>query len=141
TSASTRKVAVSDHTSAEIEIVLPVRSKLVVSIFVNGQGPAMHDARALRNSFPAPASSNVLPLAAFHLPSGEHGGWPLHGTLPTFETSKERTALPTVATVPLLIEYRTVRLPMVCLGAVLSTGFTGLIDTSLATVMSPPGFA
>jgi len=39
------------------------------SIFVKGQGPAMHDARALRNSLPGPASIAADPSAACHLPS------------------------------------------------------------------------
>src|SRR5690348_4716640 len=104
TSASTRNVAVSDQTRAETDIVRPGCSISVVSIFVKGHGPAMHDARAFRNSFPAPASSVALPVDAFHLPSGEQGGRPLQGTLPTFSTSNDRTALPTVADVPDLIE-------------------------------------
>src|SRR5690242_18656310 len=98
TSASTRKVAVSDQTSAEAVMVRPGRSGLLVSILVKGHGPAMHEARTLRNSFPPPASSTVLPAAAFHFPSGEQGGWPLQRTLPIFCTSNGRTALPTVAT-------------------------------------------
>src|SRR5438445_13606525 len=83
TSASSRKVAVSDHARAETW-----RRRLsregTSSILVKGHGPAIQETLALRNSFPAPASSATDPSAAFHFPSGEHGGFPLHGTLPVF---------------------------------------------------------
>src|SRR6266542_2497253 len=104
TSASTRNVAVSDQATAETETVRPGWVSPSVSILVNGQGPAMQEARALRNSFPAPASSETVPVAAFHFPSGEHGGVPLHGTLPVFSISNDRTALPTVIALAALIE-------------------------------------
>ncbi len=84
TSASSRKVAVSDQSSALAVIVRPPRSKPLESILVNGHGPAMQDARALRNSLPVPASSVMEPSDAFHRPSGEQGACRLHGTLPWF---------------------------------------------------------
>src|SRR5579864_9439130 len=84
----------------------PPAEKRSDSILVNGHGPAMQETRALRNSFPGPASSVVDPSAAFHLPSGEHGCWPLQGTLPLFWISNVWTALPTFTSVLLLMEYR-----------------------------------
>src|ERR1017187_6700496 len=51
-----------------------------------GRVPAIHDARALRNSLPRPASSVAEPMAAVHLPSGEQG-WPSqHGIFPLLTT-------------------------------------------------------
>src|SRR5215469_14643936 len=70
TSASTRNVAVSDQVVPETEMERPLWLSPEVSILVNGQGPAMHEARAFRNSFPGPASRVVFAVAAFHLPSG-----------------------------------------------------------------------
>src|SRR6266568_2281080 len=72
TSASTRKVAVSDQEVPATDMVRPSWSSPVASMRVNGQGPAMQEARALRNSLPSPASSAVDAVAALHLPSGEH---------------------------------------------------------------------
>ena len=45
----------------------------------------MQESLALRNSLPSPASIVVEAIAAFHFPSGEHGGWSLHGTLPDID--------------------------------------------------------
>src|SRR4029077_2477914 len=104
TSASTRNMAVSDQSRAVTMMTFPPAEKRSDSILVKGHGPAMHETRALRNSFPWPASSVVEPSAAFHLPSGEHGCWPLHGTLPLLSTSNVCTALPTLTSVLLLIE-------------------------------------
>src|SRR6185437_1918949 len=104
TSASTRKVAVSDQIIALTVMVRPSCSTLGSSIRVNGHGPAMQDARILRNSLPAPASRVAAPIAALHFPSGEHGGCSLHNTLPLFCTSKGCTVMPTAITVAVLIE-------------------------------------
>src|SRR6266496_5283335 len=104
TSASTRKVAVSDHVVPETETVRPSCSSPEGSMRVNGQGPAMQEARALRNSLPSPASSDVDAVAARHLPSGEHCKWAAQGTLPSFIASNARTVLPIVTTLAVLIE-------------------------------------
>src|SRR5882724_2153157 len=104
TSASSRKVAVSDQFRADTFTSRPPCRKSSASIVVNGHGPAIQEVRALRNSFPSPASSDAEPIAAFHLPSGEHGGRFLQGTLPVFATSKVLTALPTLAVLVVLIE-------------------------------------
>src|SRR5580698_9779398 len=106
TSASNRKVAVSDQSRAETLIVCPPWEKSE-SILVNGHGPAIHDARGFRNSFPVPASRVAEPCAARHLPSGEHGRCPLHGTLPVFSTWNVFTALPTLNSVIARPEYLT----------------------------------
>src|ERR1700730_13457980 len=66
----------------------------------------MHEVLALRNSFPSPASRVAEPIEAFHFPSGEHGSCLRQGTLPWFGTSKGFTALPTLAAVVVLMEYR-----------------------------------
>src|ERR1700746_1751707 len=100
-------MAVSDQSRAVTIITCPPCEKRSDSILVNGHGPAMQDTRALRNSFPTPASSVVDPSAAFHLPSGEHGCWPLQGTFPLFWISNVCAALPTLTSVLLLIEYLT----------------------------------
>ena len=60
---------------AEATIVRPPLAKPLESIRVNGHGPAMHEALASRNSFPAPASNSTDPVAAFQYPSGEQGFW------------------------------------------------------------------
>src|SRR5437588_3282863 len=84
TSASNKNVAVSDHTRTDAVIICPPLENPSLSILVNGHGPAMQETLALRNSFPAPASREAEPIAAFQAPSGEHGAWPLHGTFPLF---------------------------------------------------------
>src|ERR1700690_977422 len=106
TSASRRNVAVSDQFRADTFTSRPPCKKSSASILVKGHGPAMHEVRALRNSFPSPASSEADPIAAFHLPSGEQGGCLRQGTLPVLATSKVFTALPTLAVLVVLIEYR-----------------------------------
>src|SRR5271165_6954238 len=73
TSASMRKVAVSDQSRTETAIVRPPREKVSVSMRVNGHGPAMHEILAFRNSCPSPASSLMPSIDARHFPSGEHG--------------------------------------------------------------------
>src|SRR6185437_14481295 len=126
TSASTRKVAVSDHTIAVTVMTRPSCSTCRGSMRVNGHGPAMHEARILRNSFPTPASRVAAPIAAFHFPSGEHGGRSLHNSLPLLTTSNGRTALPTFITVAVLMEYRTtILLEIVWLARLRSIGFSG----------------
>src|SRR5579864_4625811 len=120
TSASTRNVAVSDHVIAETWTIRAGCSSSEVSILVNGHGPAMHEARALRNSLPAPASREMVPTAAFHFLSGEHSDAPLQGTFPLFTTSNDRTALPTFSSAALLTEYRTTGCATICLGTLSS---------------------
>ena len=84
----------SDQSNAETSIVRPCCWKPLESIRVNGQGPAMHEARTLRNSLPIPASRVIEALVAFQLPSGEQGAWRLHGMFPRLTTWKVLTALP-----------------------------------------------
>src|SRR5678810_1302004 len=103
TSASSRNVAVSDQLRAVTFTSRPPCRKSSDSILVKGQGPAMHEVRALRNSLPSPASSDAPPMAAFHCPSGEQGGCFRQGTLPVFTTSKVLTALPTLTVLVVLI--------------------------------------
>src|SRR5579863_5427603 len=103
TSASNRKVAVSDQLRAVTEIVRPPSEKSSFSILVNGHGPAMQETRASRNSLPASASRDVEPSAAFHLPSGEQGCWPWQGTSPLFSIWNVLTTLPTFTTVVALM--------------------------------------
>src|SRR5208283_2968640 len=104
TSASNKNVAVSDQSRAATIIVRPPWLHLSDSIFVNGQGPAMQEARALRNSLPAPASRDTELIAAFHLPSGEHGRCFLQGTLPWFSISNALATLPTLKSLWVLME-------------------------------------
>src|SRR5690242_1744585 len=73
TSASTRKVTVSDQLRTDARKFRPGLVLFSDSTLVNGHGPAMQERRALRNSLPSPASRDTEPIAAFHLPSGEHG--------------------------------------------------------------------
>src|SRR5262249_32879349 len=134
TSASTRKVAVSDQVIADTRIIRPGCSSSEVSIFVKGHGPAIHEARALRNSFPAPASSAIAPSEAFHLLSGEQRGAPLHGTFPVFTASNGRAALPTFSSVAVLIEYLTTGCAMVCAAVVSAATGAREIGSSFATV-------
>jgi len=107
TSASIKNVAVSDQFRAVAVKVWPSLVNSWLSILVNGQGPAMQDTRALRKWLPDPASSDAEPIAAFHLPSGEHGFWPRQGTPPLFSTWNALTELPMFIAVRDLMEYRT----------------------------------
>src|ERR1700722_9399094 len=95
TSAAPRNVTVSDQLRTVTVMVRPGRGTAPVSILVNGHGPAMQDTRALLNCCPAPASMVMLPMDAFHLPSGEQGALFKQGTLPMFGTAKVFAALPT----------------------------------------------
>src|SRR5215469_6596163 len=104
TSASIRKVAVSDQSRAVAVKVCPPLVKSSFSIRVKGQGPAMQETRALRNSLPAPASSDAEPSAAFHRPSGEQGFWFAQGTSPLFTTWNVLTELPILIAVRDLLE-------------------------------------
>src|SRR6185437_2415082 len=107
-------------------MIRPSCSIFGASMRVNGHGPAMHDARMLRNWLPTPASRVAAPIAAFHFPSGEQGGRSLHNMLPLFWTSNGRTALPTFITVAVLIEYRTTILfEIVWVAKLRSIGFSG----------------
>src|SRR5690349_20332860 len=99
TSACSKNVVVSDQLRTDALMVRPPREKLSVSILVKGQGPAMQDNLAFRNSLPSPASSIAEPIAAFHCIPGEHGGLPSHGTLPVLTIWKVLTALPTLTAV------------------------------------------
>src|SRR5450432_3259676 len=73
TSASIRKVAVSDQLRAVTLMLRPPRMNPLESMRVNGQGPAMQEAVILLNVLSAPASSETVATVAFHFPSGEHG--------------------------------------------------------------------
>src|ERR1051326_5833262 len=86
TSACSRNVVVSDQLRTVTLMICPPREKPSVSIFVNGQGPAMHVILALRNSFPGPASKEADATPGFHFPSGEHGRLLLQATFPVFST-------------------------------------------------------
>ena len=46
------------------------------------------------------------PTAAFHLPSGEQGGWSAQGTLPVFGTVNVLAVLPTLTELEVFSEYR-----------------------------------
>src|SRR5690242_4506585 len=96
TSACKRNVVVSDQLRIEAPMLRPPLEKLSASTLVNGQGPAIQDNLAFRNSFPSPASRLAEATAAFHSIPGEHGGLPAQGTLPVLATSKVLTALPTL---------------------------------------------
>ena len=100
-------MAVSDQSRANAVMIWSPCERRSASIFVKGQGPAIHEARALRNALPAPASKVAEPMAAFHLPSGEQRDSPLQGTLPLFSISKILTALPTFRSVMALTVYLT----------------------------------
>src|SRR5215469_2460064 len=104
TSASSKKVVVSDQLRTEALITRPPFEKLSASIVVNGHGPAMQESLAFRNSFPSPASRVAEPIAAFHSIPGEHGGLPWQGTFPLFTTPNVFTALPTFSAVVVEIE-------------------------------------
>src|SRR5215467_8233770 len=116
TSASNKNVAVSDQTRTDALIFCPPLENPSLSIFVNGQGPAMHDTLTSRNSFPAPASKDMEPIAAFQRPSGEHGSCPLHRRFPVFCTWNVFTALPMFNVVVAFIEYLTRRSATVAVG-------------------------
>src|SRR3954452_7782077 len=86
----------------------PPRENRSCSIWVKGHGPAMHETRTFRNCFCcSPASSEKERTVAFHLPSGEQGGRPAHGTFPPLTTSKVRTAAPIVVVPVPRVAYRT----------------------------------
>src|ERR1700686_1238349 len=107
TSASSRKVVVSDQFRTETLTFRPPRERSSNSTLAKGHGPAMQETLAFRNSFPSPASKDAEASVAFHFPSGEHGGRPWQGTLPAFTTWKVFTALPISASVVVFTEYRT----------------------------------
>src|SRR5580704_16619722 len=88
-------------------MVRPPFENLSESIRVKGHGPAIQDTRALRNSFPAPASSDTDSTAAFHFRSGEHTGAPAQATSPVFKTWKVFTPLPRLTSDLASMEYRT----------------------------------
>src|ERR1700676_4328665 len=96
TSASNVNVVVSDQLRTVALMGRPPFEKPSDSTFVNGQGPAMQERRAFRNSFSAPASRETPLAVAFHFPSGEHRGARSHGTFPVLTTSNVLTPLPTV---------------------------------------------
>src|SRR4029077_13891744 len=116
TSASRRKVVVSDQFRTETLTFRPPRERSSKSTLAKGHGPAMQETLAFRNSFPSPASSDAEFSAAFHFPSGEHGWRPLQGTLPAFTTWNVFTALPMSASAVAFTEYRTRTLETVTSG-------------------------
>src|SRR5271156_4310362 len=105
TSASSRKVTVSDQLRAETMKRRRSGEKFSNSILVNGHGPAMQETLALRNSLPSPASRESEPIVAFHFPPGAHGSCLLHGTFALLTIWKVFTALPIFASVVALTEY------------------------------------
>src|SRR4051794_39220962 len=72
----------------------------------------MQDTRTALNCLRSPASSDSEPVLAFHLPSGEQGGFESQGTFPLLTTSKVRIAEPTVLVLTMRVVYRTRRLPI-----------------------------
>src|ERR1035441_1451016 len=102
TSASTRNVAVSDQLSAEMRRVRLSSERVLGSILVNGQGPAMQETRTSRNWADSGASSDKDATAARQRRSGEHGDLPLQGTFPSLVASKVLTTVPTSAVEPTL---------------------------------------
>src|SRR5215471_2447913 len=116
TSASIRKVVVSDQLRTDKVMICPLDEARSESILVNGQGPAMQEARALRNALPTPASRLAEVSVAFHLPSGEQGRWSLHGMFPLFGASNVLTALPTLSSVIDLTVYLTRTLDTLMVG-------------------------
>src|ERR1700678_3876263 len=105
TSASRRKVTVSDQLRAETLKWRRSEEKPSVRSLVNGHGPAIQETRALRNSLPSPASSEREPTLALHFPSGEQGAIFLHSTFPVLTISNVLTALPIFASVVAFMEY------------------------------------
>src|ERR1017187_4922070 len=105
TSASTRKVTVSDQLRTETLRWRRSGVKFSCSIFVKGHGPAMQETLALRNSLPSPASSDKEPIVPFHLLPGAQGGGLLHGVFPVLIIWKVLTALPMLASVVAFTEY------------------------------------
>src|SRR5712692_9037816 len=104
------KVAVSDQLRADTLMLRPPREKPSPSILVKGHGHAIHETLAFWKSLPSPASRNAEAIVAFHLPSGEHGCWPLQGTSPLFTTWNVFTALPMFTVVVFFTEYLTLTL-------------------------------
>src|SRR5262245_3727973 len=107
TSASARNIVVSDQSRTETLILRPPVENPSDSILVKGQGPAIQETLTFWNSWPSPASSDIEPIAAFHLPSGEQGDRPSQGTLPVLTTSNVFAVLPIVIVVVALTAYRT----------------------------------
>ena len=73
-----------DQLRADAVILRPPWMKPLSSIRVKGHGPAMQDARTLRNSLSGPASSETEAEEAFQLPSGEQGDLWSHGIFAVF---------------------------------------------------------
>src|SRR5208282_2722892 len=107
TSPCSKKVVVSAQSRTDTLIVRPPWEKPSESIRVKGHGPAMQFTLALRNTLPSPASKDAEPTCALHLPSGEHGERPLHGTLPVLTTWNVFTPLPIFSVEVLTVEYLT----------------------------------
>src|ERR1700730_8620194 len=84
TSACSRNVVVSDQLRTATLMCRPPCENPSKSTLVKGQGPAMQETLAVRNTLPAPASSDSAATAAFHLLSGEQGVLLLQGTFPVF---------------------------------------------------------
>ena len=105
TSASNKKVVVSDQLRTNTLKWPPSCESFSCSIFVKGHGPAMQETLTLRNSFPSPASRDTEPIAAFHLPPGAHGGRLSHGVFPMLITWNVFTAVPIFASVVAFTEY------------------------------------
>src|ERR1700674_3728513 len=105
TSAASKKVTVSDQLRMETLKRRRSGEKDSCSTLVKGQGPAMQETLAFRNSLPSPASNVREPRDGFHLPQGESCGCLLHGAFPLFTICKVFTALPIFASVVAFSEY------------------------------------
>src|SRR5580704_16739344 len=133
TSASTRKVTVSDQSRTITVMVRPGLGVAPVSILVKGHGPAMQDTRAFLNCCPWPASMVTPPTAAFHWPFGEQGGCPAQGTLPALVTVNVLAVLPTLTELKVFSAYRmrTSLMAISCApGGAAACAGTGIIRTT-----------
>jgi hypothetical protein len=98
-------------------ILRPPRENWSDSILVKGQGPAIQETLTFRNCRFSPASKDSERIVAFHLRSGEHGGWSLQGTFPVFEIVNVRTAPATTTVVVLWSAYLTRMFPTLTRGS------------------------
>src|SRR5215831_8560746 len=133
TSASNRKVVVSDQLRTVTLMVGPPLEKPSERILVKGHGPAMQETLALEKTFPSEALRVTEPTAAFHFPSGEHGHRSLQGTLAALTTRKVLTTLPTFNGVVVLIVYLTVILETATRARLVSVGLGCSIGTMWTT--------
>ena len=107
TSASTRNVTVSDQSVTFTVMMRPGAGIAPTSILVKGHGPAMQETRAFSNCCPTPASMVMPPCDAFHLPSGEQGGFAIARNIAVLVTVKVLAVLPTLTMLEVFSAYRT----------------------------------